>query len=603
MTRSTRLLSLVTTLSTVLILGGAPPALGVSAAPAHAEAATDPAPLNLEKSGQFHTARVRLANDVKVGANATTAVQVAGVDGLPATDLASVAVNVSAKGDWFNNGSLKIYPTGTPEPNTTALSYNAAFYLPNMVTAMVGADGKINLTNKSDQPVKFYLDVHGYTLAEEQPSVTKGSTYVPLNPAVILDNQPVAAGGNYELQPLGQAGVPEEYVDAVALNVSTLSPRDSGTLRVYPAGDGFPLDATIDYVPNRKLQNSVIAKVGTDGKINVHNLSMGATNVWVEVTGYFATAGTVPEHLALNAVQPARVASDVSIAAGGEHTLALREVGGVPIDADGVGINLTTKSASGAGALQVYPAGATNPGGQIVNYQAGNQMSGFTFAKLGTDGKVIIRNAGSATTTVSVDVYSYTQLVPEVEPDDDVMGENGGTYLTNVTEATADACKDASEAADTSLGDNCVTGTELTVGPAEEGEGPMVVDGKQLAAARPWKYRSVKATSCWSSGKPVWGGGKGWKCGVAKASVAGSFKYNGKAIFVSWVDCNYSDNSLAEVDIRWCGHWNNGAGAYPGYPRYMNIGLNATVRYFRHRRLPFYIRIDGWPSGKVSLRG
>ncbi|WP_433229647.1 hypothetical protein [Actinomadura formosensis] len=576
-------------------------------------AEADPAPLNLTKSGQYHIARARLANNIKIEANATTAVTVAGVGGLPASGLASVAVNISAKGDWFNNGSLKIYPSGLTEPNATALNYNSNFYLADMLTTKVGADGKINIINKSNQPVKVYLDVQGYTLNEENPYVTKGSTYVPLNPLMLVTNQNIDGNGNFELAPLGQSGIPGEGVDAVALNISTLSPRDSGTLRVYPSDEGWPLDATIDFVPNRKLQNSVIAKVGTNGKINIHNFAMGATSVWVEVTGYFATAGTVPDHLALNAVDPTRVSNEASLPAGGDQTLKLTQVGGVPADADGVGINLTAKSDSGAGALQVYPAGTANPGSQTVSYQAGNQISGFTFAKLGTDGQITIHNAGSASVTVSVDAYSYTKLVPEVEPTDAVMPMSGGTYLTSVAEVPTQDCRVASEATGTALGDNCVSGTELTVGP--ESDIPSTPEGtvvpsppfasqprSTVGVAARWKYRKVVAHSCYSTKRPRWGNGSGWKCSVAKSKMTGEFKYNGSRVYINWYDCVHSDNYLAEITQTWCGWWNNGAGASGG-TRYMNIGFNAKVSYMRYVARPYWLRIDAWPSGKVSLRG
>ncbi|RAJ38331.1 hypothetical protein K353_04265 [Kitasatospora sp. SolWspMP-SS2h] len=577
--------------------------------------AGDPAPINLVKTGQYHTARARLANDVKVSANSTLTVDVAGVGGLPLSGLDSVALNISAKGDWFNSGSLALYPSGGMEPQTTALEYNPNFYLANLVTAKVGTDGRVKVVNRSDQAVKVYLDVQGYTLTLEDPAVTGGASYVPLAPVTVVDNQSVPLNGTFQLQALGQGGVPQQGVDAVALNIATLSPRDSGTLRVFPDGEGLPVDATIDYVPNRMLQNSVIAKVGANGKIDIHNLSLGATAVWVEVTGYFSHAGVEPEHLALEPLVPARIATAVSVPAGGDTLLAPRGLGGVPgtTDVSGVGIALDAKSTAGAGAVQVYPSLAANPSSRTVNYQAGNPVSGFTFAKLGSDGNVVLHNAGSAPVTVSVDVYSYTRQLPQTEPD---MGDEGGSYLTNVTQPSADECAQASADFGTDLGATCALGTEVTVGPAQDTEPPApptaaaaavpprpAAAGTSAASATAaWKYRYVSATACYSTGKPKWGSGSGWKCKIAKATVNGEFKYNGSRVYALWVSSSKGDTYGADVAITWAGTWNNGAarGSYPGY---MDIGLNGTVKLTKYMTRSFYIRIDCWPSGKVSLRG
>lgn len=121
-------------------------------------------------------------------------------------------------------------------------------------------------------------------------------------------------------------------------------------------------------------------------------------------------------------------------------------------------------------------------------------------------------------------------------------------------------------------------------------------------AAAKWKYRKVVASSCFSTGKPKWGSGTGWKCTVAKSKMTGEFKYNGSRVYVNWYDCIHSDDTLAEITQTWCGYWNNGAGT-SGRTEYMNIGFNAKVRYMKRIARPYWLRIDGWPSGKVFLRG
>ncbi|MEV4895112.1 S8 family serine peptidase [Nonomuraea sp. NPDC055795] len=75
----------------------------------------------------FHT-RGRVLDNAAISANSTMTVNVAGVAGLPAQGVRAVALNISAKGEWFNTGSLALYPSDDQEPQGNALFYDTTRY-------------------------------------------------------------------------------------------------------------------------------------------------------------------------------------------------------------------------------------------------------------------------------------------------------------------------------------------------------------------------------------------------------------------------------------------------------------------------------------------
>jgi hypothetical protein len=139
-----------------------------------AQAATPAAP-----AGQWYMTRGRIMDNVTIAPNTTTTVTVAGQGWLPSSNLASVALNISAKGA-SGSGAIKVYSSDDAEPTSTALSYGTANYRANLVITKVGADGKIKLINTGSSNAKVYLDDQGYTLLT--PGSTAGSTYVPVAP-------------------------------------------------------------------------------------------------------------------------------------------------------------------------------------------------------------------------------------------------------------------------------------------------------------------------------------------------------------------------------------------------------------------------------------
>lgn len=345
---------------------------------------------------------------VRVGRPAT--VQVAGAAGIPQSDVASVVVSMSGKGESGGSGTLTVYASDDTKPNTTALSYRPTSYGASTSLIKVGADGKIKVTNNGSSGVRVYLDAHGYTLSTA--GSTAGSTYVGLNPARIGNGVTIPAQGFIEFPTLGQGGVPQSGVESVAINLTSLG-SGTGTIRVYPLGDMWPTDATIDYPSGSYQQNFMIAKLGTNGRLNLHNFGWQPVTVWVDVAGYTTKSADVPPGAVVKALKPARLLENIGLPANSTHTIDPLGLNGVPqTGASALALSITARSSSGTGTVSAYPTGISNPGVNTVAYDSTTTMTGSTWVRVGHDGKVVLRNNGTVDTTVSVDVTGYLKDSP-----------------------------------------------------------------------------------------------------------------------------------------------------------------------------------------------
>ena len=91
--------------------------------------------------------------------------------------------------------------------------------------------------------------------------------------------------------------------------------------------------------------------------------------------------------------------------------------GGVP--ASGVGavlVNVTAVTPKAPGFLSVYPTGSTAPNASSVNFVTDQVVPNLVLAKLGTGGKVTVRNVSPGTTEVVADVAGYFMAGSVVDP-------------------------------------------------------------------------------------------------------------------------------------------------------------------------------------------
>ena len=313
-------------------------------------------------------------------------------------------------------------------------------------TIDIVVDGKVRLTRPMPQyATTAYFNVDGTTadlvLAElgshaltaragdpagnvSSPSVPATYTLVadpgrfhPLPPARLLDTRdgasPVGAEATIAVPVAGRGGVPASGASAVAVNVTVTQPSVGGFLTVFPSGTARPLASSLNFVAGQTVPNLVMAKLGTDGKVNIYN-NAGTAHVILDVVGWYHDEGDSTGAL-YNPVAPSRIRDTRdgtggpagAVGPGATMTVPVRGRGGVPPGgASAVILNVTVTQPSVGGFLTVFPSNTTRPLASNLNFVAGQTVPNLVVAKLGIDGGVGIYNS-AGTTHVIVDLVGW----------------------------------------------------------------------------------------------------------------------------------------------------------------------------------------------------
>lgn len=225
-------------------------------------------------------------HDSAMAGGDTINVDVAGRGGVP-EDAQAVAMNVTIT-DNFVLTFLTLYPGGTERPHASNLNAGGFRTTPNLAVTKLGEDGSVDIFNAQGH-AHVILDVAGY--------VPAGTTeFVPVAPVRILDtrpfeldgdghNSPVPANQSIEVSVGGVGGVPAN-ARAVVINVTATEGTNPTHLTVFPLGAAFPATSNLNLAAGENRANLVIAKLGTDGKVVVHN-AVGSTHVIFDVAGWF----------------------------------------------------------------------------------------------------------------------------------------------------------------------------------------------------------------------------------------------------------------------------------------------------------------------------
>lgn len=130
---------------------------------------------------------------------------------------------------------------------------------------------------------------------------TATGAYTPLAPARLLDTRkatgvatktPIGSGKYLDLQVTGRGGVPGgATATAAVLNVTVVSPTTQGYVTLYPTGSSRPTASSVNFNKGWTGANLITVKVGTGGKVRVHNYA-GSTHVVVDVMGYYHGASS-----------------------------------------------------------------------------------------------------------------------------------------------------------------------------------------------------------------------------------------------------------------------------------------------------------------------
>ena len=220
-----------------------------------------------------------------VPANSVLTLKVTGVGGVQSTNVSAVALNVTV--DQTNKvGFITVFKGGTA-PQISSLNFLGGQTDANLVIAPVAPDGTIKIKNASAGTVRLIADVSGYFLGGVP--VLDGE-FVAVTPSRILDtrrtDQPVQALATISPTMAGTNGIPSTGVSAVVLNVTVDHTQGIGYITVFPH-DPRPTASNLNFVANQPRPNSVIAPLGSGGKVLMFNGSRGSLDLIADVSGYF----------------------------------------------------------------------------------------------------------------------------------------------------------------------------------------------------------------------------------------------------------------------------------------------------------------------------
>ena len=365
-----------------------------------------------------------------LGPGSSIDLAVVNANGVPATGVTAVVLNVTATDATAQDSYLTVYPAGTLRPIASNLNVTAGTTSTNLVTVAVPATGaragKVTIYNNAGS-VSVVADINGWYSAS---GGAVGATFHPLPPDRVLDTRSgvgsdhslIFPGQSIDVQLTGRGGVPKTGVSAVVLNVTAI--HESGPesfLTVYPSGTDRPLASNLNFLDRRAVPNLVVARIGTDGKVSMYN-NLGLANFVADVQGWYTSAGTTTGATYLP-LSPGRVLDtrDVAGASSGNGLGAGETLDLLPLAMDGAGVaavvlNVTAVDHTGPDTfLTVFPTPEVRtaisddyvepPGPPLLNGRPlasnlnvvdGQTIPNLVFACVGADRQVTIyNNAGS----------------------------------------------------------------------------------------------------------------------------------------------------------------------------------------------------------------
>jgi uncharacterized protein YkwD len=350
-----------------------------------------------------------------VPAGGTVDIQVTGRGGIPTTDVAAVAMNVTVT-QPSTGGYLTMFPAGTARPLAAHINFGPGETVSNLVVAKVGANGKVSAFNPAGT-THVVIDVAGWYSGS---SAGNAGRFQPVTPARILDTRTGTGGGvrlgpgaSVDLQVTGRGGVPSSGVQAAAMNVAVTGATAASFLTVYPTGEARPWTANMAFGAGGTVASRSMVKLGAGGKVTIFN-GAGSADVIVDVNGWYTDASVVGTLGNLTAVTPARILDTRdgtggvtgAGAAGGTVDVQVAGRGGVPASgARAVILNATVTQTAGDGYLTVFPAGTARPGTSDLNFSPSDTQANLVVVELGSGGKVSL--FASTGTQVVFDVAGW----------------------------------------------------------------------------------------------------------------------------------------------------------------------------------------------------
>ena len=330
--------------------------------------------------------------------------QIGGVQGVP-DDAVAVVMNVAAVNS-IGPGFVTVWPKGETRPLAATHNLTAPGQIrPNLVTVPLGDDGMVSIYTSGG--ADFTGDLAGYYVDTDE--ATSAGRIVTLEPARVFDTRPeepgpgpkgeLGAGDTIDVQVTGVAGIPDDGVAAVVMNLAGIRAADRGFVTAYPTGAPYPLAAVLNMnEAGDTNSNLVILPVGENGRITFF-AEKGAF-LSGDVTGYVtdSTAASTTEGLfvPLSPVRAFDTRPDEPGAGpkgyvGADTTIdgVIGSSVGIPSSASGAVLNVAGVRAAGRGYVTGYPADTDRPLTATLNLGTVDDIrSNAAILEIGADDRI-----------------------------------------------------------------------------------------------------------------------------------------------------------------------------------------------------------------------
>ncbi|WP_159400245.1 hypothetical protein [Streptomyces sp. XY431] len=342
-------------------------------------------------------------------------VRIDGNGGIP-EGASAVALNLTVVDPSGGAGHIIAYPSGENRPETSNVNYTAGQTVPNLAIVPVGDDGYVTLFNRGDAAVDLLADVAGYFNESESAG------YTAVGPTRLVDTREglganlgqVPGWTSFPVQAAGLAGVPAG-ARAVALNVTVTDPQSDGHLTVYPGDRQAPSVSNLNFRRGQTIANAVIVPVDASGRIQVLNGAQGASDVIVDVVGYYGDGGSSFVPVPPQRLQDTRNVPDGSILS---QNYAYLRLSPSYRKFTGFVFNTTVTNTQADGHLTVFPDPNSNeqydngtaawpvkPNASTLNWKAGETVPNLVQADPGPNKIIDFMNSSGGNVDLVVDMF------------------------------------------------------------------------------------------------------------------------------------------------------------------------------------------------------
>lgn len=231
----------------------------------------------------------------KISTGQVVAVQATGVGGVPA-GAAAVYVNIMVR-NYGPSALLTPYAADKSAPNIALdIPSSSTQALPIGAQIALSPSGafKLHLNGHNSTTIDLFIDVEGY--------FTAGSSTGSFTPAAgrlydsrVAPHVTVKANQTITVPIGGQAGVPStgDGLEAAVVNLTALDGHiGGGYARAWADGTSEPNPFSEINYSNSIQTNLLTVPVGTDGAIEIHNISSDAVDFVVDLEGFYQSTST-----------------------------------------------------------------------------------------------------------------------------------------------------------------------------------------------------------------------------------------------------------------------------------------------------------------------